>query len=132
MAITATIIERPEPVLTQARYAKIVTTATPILLTVATMAGLHIKANAGQVESGALGVAGLVIAAVNWAAVHVTALRSRDHVTPLAAPVSATGEPLIALSAAKDLVAANAANAPLPEGEATAIAPAEDSTVVPA
>lgn len=131
--VPADPLDRPEPVLDEARIIAGVSGALPLLGGIAIAAGWVSKDESDTLTAGLIGATGAVIGFINVAVAFWRAKKARARVTPLADPRGAAGEQLIALPTARVLVAANAANAPLPTQPDDELAPIDqsaDSTAV--
>ena len=131
--VPADPLDRPEPVLDEARIVAGVSGALPLIAGLAGAAGWITKNEADTLTAGIIGATGALIGLINASVAFWRAKKARDRVTPLADPRGASGEQLIALPVARALVSANAANAPLPTQDDAELAPInmdDDSTVV--
>lgn len=126
-------LNRPEPVLNEARIVAGVSGALPLLAGIAIAAGWVQAGETDTLTAGLVAATGALVGVINASVAFWRAHKVRARVTPLADPRGASGEQLIAVGAARALVAANAANAPLPTQPESELAPInvdEDSTVV--
>lgn len=126
-----------EPVLTRARYTALVTALAPAVFGVLAAFGVETQVDEARTLTLLLAAGGLVVGAVNWAWGRVQAAKTRQEVTPTAAPRSASGEQLVTLAYARGEARRRAAEAAtsgiptsLPIGAPAPTPWAEDSSVV--
>lgn len=110
-------LDRPEPVLDEARIIAGISGALPLLGGIAIAAGWITKDESDTLTAGLIGATGAVIGFINVAVAFWRAKKARTRVTPLASPRSASGEPLVALAAVPSIASAAEARQPLPTGE---------------
>lgn len=124
---------QPQPVLDEAAVASKAAAVLAALAGVGVTFGIGTADQWNAAQQGLSAALTIVAVAVHYLLPLWRARRAATWVTPVASPVSATGEQLVTAGAAAAIVHAATANTPLPAGEATTILDqAGDPTIVAA